>query len=886
MYLDFLSVIAPQSLILLFYFSDEILNMSLLFCVWADQEDQDKDKDQDQEDQDQNKDKDKEKEKDQDKDQGQDKKKYDYHKQAQDQPPNEFQYKDKSQDQVQDLCQDQDNNLDLDQGQEQDDNLSQAEYQDLELDFNRIQGQNQDKDLSESQDHNLDLNPGQGQDQDFNQGCVQDQEEEKNQHEENNLIEVTDNPKTTSEKEEDKILKDDLTKKNTPNATMNRTLKSIPLPHRTKPLIGPRSAIKRIKDLEAEKEREYIKEHGPILFNTLRDPDLVSDNEEGKDDKDCPKYFYFSGIQEYADSESPSSSEEGDTEMDEEEPKEEEKASEKLEEKPSLIPEPVLTRRKPSERKIKVPCRLVADDNSHTIKAKSNCENENDIENTQETRDTQDLNDILPALGLRPKRQSVLPKKIKNTPIAKRLSKKKSRGNGSKRSVKSSESEQCSSNSSRRNSSEGTQSQTCSPNFGSINHGNTSRPSSSLDTDPASGPPNRRVTLNRRAKPHTFSQIYDMDPESPFLYTSERRKGPQVSMEMDEDDEYSPGAQEDLESEEEVVKKKNLAVKIKIEPNDENDFDAKPSKKRKSAPAKETFGFGISLGSVFSLAENSVRTRNMSAAEPVIIKTETEDDWMEPLFIDYPDTFEMDPLGDPLELRPKPAKIKKLFVWPKLDPLFRTSLEYRLPKEFDVYIKALAKPTAEISPIPKSISGSLEYDFSKFPLRFSNSSISISRTSEQPRQLFKPSSTEIKKPSEPEPSNGLRRSGRKRKGKYELRKILGDSPTQLYAEELVGTSSPSKASSTKTSPILSSLSETISRISGSTSVTITPIRENVSSQRIPLTKENVSIQRITLTKEKVDFSLNRFTKNEQWFHDNIYIYINKRFLFVCLYVRS
>jgi len=263
-------------------------------------------------------------------------------------------------------------------------------------------------------------------------------------------------------------------------------------------------------------------------------------------------------------------------------------------------------------------------------------------------------------------------------------------------------------------------------------------------------------------------------------------------MEMDEDDDYSPGAQEDLESEEEVVKKKDLAVKIKIEPNDENDFDAKPSKKRKSAPAKETFGFGISLGSVFSLAENSVRTRNMSAAEPVIIKTETEDDWVEPLFIDYPDTFEMDPLGDPLELRPKPAKIKKLFVWPKLDPLF---------------------------------------------------------------------------------------PGRKRKGKYELRKILGDSPTQLYAEELVGTSSPSKASSTKTSPILSSLSETISRISGSTSVTITPIRENVSSQRIPLTKENVSSQRITLTKEKVDFSLNRFTKNEQWFHDNI----NKRFcLSVCM----
>ena len=651
--------------------------------------------------------------------------------------------------------------------------------------------------------------------------CVwADQEEEgekENSSEKDN--DISDDKDVKDKEEEKKDIAEDAENKEDVNTSEFKdcSQESTLLPNKIKPLIGPKSAIKRLLEQVAEKDPEPkpVKEPGSIIFNTLTNSQSSPGHEEdmGTDDAECPKYFYCPGDQEISDDDDePTGNSLGESE-----------AEKEPESTLSDIFKPKPLRRKPSERTIKVPARLLSvdssvEENAGMLLDKEQEDGENTQDNSTSTDAIQDLASILPALGLRPKKQTGLPKGLKKPPKSKRFTKQKRKRKIVEKAKKCELEKQDhvqTSGSSRRNSYD-------------ADH-------SPLDSGPITitetGPPQRRVTLNRRAKPHTFSQIYDMDPESPFLYTSERRKGPQVSMEMDEDEDYSPGEEttENDENDDDI-----LPVKIKIEPKEESYCDAMSSRKRKSTTETETFGFGISLGSVFSLAENTVRTRNMSATEPVIIKTEAEENWVEPQFSNYSHIYEMDPLGDPLDLKTSPKKIRKPFLWPKLDPLFRTTIEYRLPKEFDIYIKALAKPTAEISPIPKTLSQSMNYDFSKFPLRFSNSSISISRTSDPPRRpISSSSSAEVKPPAETESNSGLRRSGRKRKGKFELRKLLGDSPTPLdsgYLEEGRTKDSQGKGSAQKISPVLDALSETISRITGSSSVTITPIRDRSSNK--------------------------------------------------------
>jgi len=62
-----------------------------------------------------------------------------------------------------------------------------------------------------------------------------------------------------------------------------------------------------------------------------------------------------------------------------------------------------------------------------------------------------------------------------------------------------------------------------------------------------------------------------------------------------------------------------------------------------------------------------------------------------------------DPLGDPLSTLICPSAAIKPFSWPKLDPLFHTVTEFKLPKEFVKLIQALQKPTAKIQPLVRPV---------------------------------------------------------------------------------------------------------------------------------------------------------------------------------------
>jgi len=67
-----------------------------------------------------------------------------------------------------------------------------------------------------------------------------------------------------------------------------------------------------------------------------------------------------------------------------------------------------------------------------------------------------------------------------------------------------------------------------------------------------------------------------------------------------------------------------------------------------------------------------------------------------------------DPLGDPLSTLICSSAAVKPFSWPKLDPLFHTVTEFKLPKEFVKLIKALQKPTAKIQPLVRPVVADLD----------------------------------------------------------------------------------------------------------------------------------------------------------------------------------
>jgi len=69
-----------------------------------------------------------------------------------------------------------------------------------------------------------------------------------------------------------------------------------------------------------------------------------------------------------------------------------------------------------------------------------------------------------------------------------------------------------------------------------------------------------------------------------------------------------------------------------------------------------------------------------------------------------------DPLGDPLSTQICSFVAVKPFMWPKLDPLFHTVTEFKLPKEFAKLIKALQKPTAKIQPLVRPIPAEIKAD--------------------------------------------------------------------------------------------------------------------------------------------------------------------------------
>jgi hypothetical protein len=125
---------------------------------------------------------------------------------------------------------------------------------------------------------------------------------------------------------------------------------------------------------------------------------------------------------------------------------------------------------------------------------------------------------------------------------------------------------------------------------------------------------------------------------------------------------------------------------------------------------------GLALGTAFSLATTVVfpsAEHTLDGLATVVKQEPTEDDWTEEEIITPDDgggAF-YDPLAeDPLATAAgRPSPIKKPFNWPPIDPLFLTQIEFRLPKDFAPFLRALAKPTAEILPLVQETAGS-NYD--------------------------------------------------------------------------------------------------------------------------------------------------------------------------------
>ena len=168
---------------------------------------------------------------------------------------------------------------------------------------------------------------------------------------------------------------------------------------------------------------------------------------------------------------------------------------------------------------------------------------------------------------------------------------------------------------------------------------------------------------------------YDRDPSSPYLYIAEAADRP---VWQSEDPEDCP-----------------LRKQIKVEPVAES--------YSMSSSDSLSFGNAFSLASVV-FTENTL----LEAGGGGYVKQELEEldeEWstVEEVItsdlsvIGESSDFPVDPLEDPLSTCFRPPM--KPFSWPLLDPLFLTQIDFRLPKEFAPFLRALAKPTAEILPL-------------------------------------------------------------------------------------------------------------------------------------------------------------------------------------------
>ena len=273
--------------------------------------------------------------------------------------------------------------------------------------------------------------------------------------------------------------------------------------------------------------------------------------------------------------------------------------------------------------------------------------------------------------------------------------------------------------------------------------------------------------LKRKARPSTFNQNFNTDPNSPYLYNSSRSKGPMVRLECDMDDDHEDNHDDNY------VPEVNHSTDDSW--SDQEDKGGNSSKKRSKrlAPTNSTASSavstrrastrniktepevvldeimslnnetGLSLGSVYSLADEEIVIDAEPETEPILQLD------MSDMGYNYGGAHHHeDPLFDPLSSTSSHSFLRKRpsFTWPKLDPLFLIMTHFQLPSLFDQLIRARVTPTAKIYPMQNL----------KSPGAGGFDDISISKVVS--------SSSSIGTRSTPS-SSGIRRSGRRKVGR-------------------------------------------------------------------------------------------------------------------------
>lgn len=363
--------------------------------------------------------------------------------------------------------------------------------------------------------------------------------------------------------------------------------------------------------------------------------------------------------------------------------------------------------------------------------------------------------------------------------------------------------------------------------------------------------------MKRKARPSTFNQGFNTDPNSPYLYTSSRSKGPTVRVENDVDednDEYTDcsyvpdmNSATDDSSEDSnhgsasKSKRSKLITTKEITPVTNTTSASRRTPASRQRPSTRRVKLepeiviqnesvnetGISLGSVYSLADDDI------VMEPDISIHSTKPEPLVQLNVVDVDchflgiTQQRDPLADPLSmpyagrnsafLRKRPA-----FTWPKLDPLFLIMTDFQLPRSFEPLIRAKLRPTAEILPMQKL--GGVRHD----------SSLSISK-------VGSPTTTK---------DSGIRRSGRRKIGRFEMKNLFEgtvvDSP---YSLSSFSARRPQPPSPTPPQESSEDLAVRLSKISGS-SITITPYKDSKSSKS---SKGSAPVQTRVVPLDRKDF---------------------------------
>lgn len=306
----------------------------------------------------------------------------------------------------------------------------------------------------------------------------------------------------------------------------------------------------------------------------------------------------------------------------------------------------------------------------------------------------------------------------------------------------------------------------------------------------------------RAARPSTFNNTFNTDPNSPYLYTT-GRKGPMVRLECDIDDDeveniednsgdYVPDDNSAADSDEHH--NENKTIKHVRKRSNKNLHSHQPPKIRKIKEDPDSVKIedcGLSLGTAYSLADEQQSQILPIASEPFI-----QLDVMEGYHM--PDIQQDDPLFDPLSMASTAhvcLKKKTNFIWPNVDPLFLITTDFQLPRYFEPLIRAKVRPTAEISPMVK---------VSKI-----DSSITITKVVEE------------------EKCDGVRRSSRKKAGRYSLNCLVDDEEIvavdNSFTTPIKQTRSNARSGGTPASS--ASLAATLSRISAS-NITITPIKDS------------------------------------------------------------